>query len=188
MRFFCIVIAATALAVSVACNRLSSADSRKMNAADSMYTKEIHFPNTLAVLEDEQISSLSGFSQFNQGKKKLISIIDVTCASCILSELNPLDSLFWREFDHTSIEMIFVLNIPRRDSIYFSLNFRKNINARSLLVWDSNFDFERANNLFSPYRDLRTFMIDEKNRLIVFGNPLYDRNLLDEYKRRAGQR
>ena len=153
------------------------------NSADSLLTKTISFPKTLLQLDENKIKKIDSFNAATKGKRKIISIIDGNCSKCIINQLNNIDSIFNKLIiNKNSSELIFILNVQSKDSAYFMQNLRPLIDARGIILWDNNYNFERKNKLFTKNYNLRTFMTNPKNRIIQYGNPLMNPELIYEYK------
>ncbi|MCH7399043.1 hypothetical protein MM236_13645 [Belliella sp. DSM 107340] len=118
-------------------------------------------------------------------KKKIISIVDGVCMKCVINDLNQADMLF-REIteENTLAQTIYVLNVPPADSIYFLRHFEPSIDVKGIILWDDGYTFENSNDLLTADRNLRTFLLDGKNKIKFFGHPLYDPKLIEKYKDR----
>ncbi len=150
---------------------------------DEWIGKKIIFPKTLLQLKDGRCCSLATFTQKLKGKKKIITIIDANCRKCIIGQLNKIDSLFIPLQESKKTEMIFVLNINSADSLYFMTNMYPAIKAKGILLWDNGYHFETENAIFTEKITKRTFLLDENNKIIQVGNPLFEPELLTAYKK-----
>ena len=74
--------------------------------------------------------------------------------------------------------------IPDNAAAYFMQNIQPFIKAKGIILWDNNYHFESRNKLFTPHINLRTFMINSDNRVVLFGNPLIHSDILHEYKKK----
>lgn len=149
--------------------------------SDTLLTKTISFPNCLLKLDGNQFQKIDSFIFKTEDKTKVISIIDGNCPKCIINQLNNIDSIF-NGILHDDDLLIFILNVSKQDSVFFMRNLQPSIKATGVILWDSNYNFERQNNLFTPNANLRTFMVNKKNRIIQYGNPVMKPDVIFEYK------
>ncbi|TAJ11014.1 hypothetical protein DMA11_18430 [Marinilabiliaceae bacterium JC017] len=63
-------------------------------------------------------------------------------------------------------------------------HFEPIIRASGVVLWDDSYNFERHNALLTPDRNLRTFMVDKSNRIVQYGNPILNPEVLNEYKKK----
>ena len=163
-------------------NSCSTTPNKPAAQKDSLLAKTIVFPYSLRVLDGNVFHSFDRFLTIDEGKSKIISIIDGTCSACIINQMNKLDSVFSNILIDSDNIMVFVLNVSKQDSTFFMRNLQPSINAKGFILWDNNFNFERENNLFTPDINLRTFMVNPENRIIQYGNPLMHPDVIWEYK------
>ncbi|MFA8434097.1 MAG: hypothetical protein ACEPOZ_06230 [Marinifilaceae bacterium] len=149
--------------------------------ADTLLTKTIFFPEKLLELDGVQFQGVDSFVSESTGKAKIISIIDGTCMKCIIHQLNRMDSIFNR-IKGNDVALVFVLNVNKADSSYFMRNLQPAINATGILLWDNAYNFELRNKLLTSDAYLRTFLVNEKNRIIQYGNPIMNPVILTEYE------
>ncbi|MDA3780053.1 MAG: hypothetical protein PF487_07550, partial [Bacteroidales bacterium] len=79
-------------------------------------------------------------------------------------------------------KLIFILNVNKDDSAFFMQNFRSAIKTSGIILWDNNYNFERENELFSSNINLRTFMLNSENKIIQYGNPIINPDVIFEYR------
>lgn len=149
---------------------------------DQWSGKRIRLPEELCLLEGTRLFNSATCRVDLTQKKKVISIVDATCPTCILGQLNRTDSLFHTFLDSSQAVLLFVLNVNSEDSTSFMVSMQPLITAKGLIFWDSNYYFETLNDLFTPDLSRRTFLLDEENEIILVGNPLFDPKLLSNYK------
>src|SRR5690606_24989973 len=94
---------------------------------------------------------------------------------------NALDSLF-NTIRQEDSQMIFILNVKKADSLYFTLNLMPAIKAKSVILWDNDYHFESRNRLFTPNPYLRTFLTNSEARIIHYGDPLITQELVSVYQ------
>ena len=150
--------------------------------SDTLLTKTIFFPNSLLKLHGTQFQKIDSFILRIENKTKIISIIDGTCMSCIINLLNTTDSAFKSIILKDNTLLVFILNVSKRDSAFFMRNLQPAIKVGGIILWDNNYNFERQNNLFTSDVNLRTFMVNKKNRIIQYGNPIMKPDVIFEYK------
>lgn len=182
-----IVIIAVILPIYMACNHSDTTFKNKkiVENDDPWLSKEIEFPPALLQLVGERIFDIDTTSSLFDSRPKVVSIIDATCSKCILTQMNRLDSIFAELLD--AGDRVFVLNVPREDSAYFMYHFQPLINIGGHIIWDSNYYFESANEIFSSNPHRRIFLIDYQNRIVQMGNPLMNKEVMKEYQKSIEQ-
>ena len=147
--------------------------------------KEVVFPKELRQLEGINPIEINNFLESNKDNKKIISIIDASCAKCIMGQLNKIDSLF-SEIAHRGNKtiMVFVINFYERDFDNFMLTLYPLIKSKAVIIWDRDYFFETKNDLFTPNLNGRTFMLNVKNEIILVGSPLFGgQGILAQYEK-----
>ena len=158
-------------------------DSNNNNiTTDTLLAKTIIFPNSLLKLNGTQSQKIDSFLFEIEDKTKIISIIDGNCMKCILNQLNKIDSTFNSIMLGDDNLVIFILNVSKEDSVYFMRHLQPAIKATGIILWDNDFNFERQNHLFTPKVNLRTFMINNENKIIQYGNPIMNPDVIFEYQ------
>ena len=180
MRYYYCILILVCLCFLNACKHYSSKN--ELNEKDTLLAKNIVFPKSLFVLEGTESSKIDAFLKEIKGKSKIISIIDGTCIKCVINQLNCEDSVFNSIIDDSDKQMIFILNVNKKDSVYFMRNIQSALNAKGVILWDNNYNFERKNKLFTPDLNLRTFMTNSENRIVYYGNPALYPELIYEYQ------
>lgn len=151
---------------------------------DTLLAKTITFPKQLLHLKGDHFYGIDSLLGSIEGKSKVVSIVDGTCPACIDGQLNRIDSIFRQFKPNHDVQLVFILNVSSLDSAYFMRNFQSFIKSTGAVLWDNNYHFETVNQLFAPDQYLRTFMVNGNNRIVLYGNPLMNPKLLDEYKKR----
>ncbi len=173
------------LIVGILSNIVSCNDANKTKQeSDTLLLKNISFPKELFILEKTKLKKPDSLIQIIDKKKKIVSIIDGNCVKCVVMQLNKLDSIFNSILTVNNEIYITILNVPNQDSAYFMQNIQPFIKAKGIILWDNNYHFESRNKLFTPHINLRTFMINSDNRVVLFGNPLIHSDILHEYKKK----
>ena len=149
---------------------------------DTLLAKTISFSDRLSILDDSQFKNINLLRPEIVNKKKIVSIIDGTCMSCVINQLNKVDSTFKTILTDDQSVMIFILNVNKADSSYFMLNLQPSIKAAGVILWDNNYNFERENKLFTSNSFLRTFMTNEKDKIVLVGNPVMNPDIISEYQ------
>lgn len=171
------------LVILSSCNYKDKKNS-DFDTADTLLTKTILFPDKLSLLKGNQFQKIDSLRGVIKHKKKVISIVDGTCMSCIISQLNVMDSTFNSILSDDSA-LIFILNVSKADSAYFMLNLQPAIKATGVILWDDNYNFERHNNLFTTDSNLRTFMTNREDKIIQYGNPVMNPDLISKYQEKV---
>lgn len=165
----------------ISCNYKSSY--KVKNSSDTLLAKQIIFPGSLLKLEGLKGVKIDSLLDEIAGKIKIISIVDGACVKCITNQLNYTDSLFGTIVENNDIQLIFVLNVLSEDSVYFMRHTQSAISANGTVLWDNNYNFEKENKLFSPDENLRTFMINSENKIVMYGNPVLNPDIINDYRR-----
>ena len=168
--------------VFTSCKYQDSNNNNNNITTDTLLTKTIIFPNSLLKLNGTQFQKIDSFKSEVEYKTKIISIVDGNCRKCIVNQLNNIDSIFNSILLDDDNLLIFILNVNKEDSAFFMRNLRPEIKATGIILWDSNYNFERQNNLFTVNRNLRTFMINNENKIIQYGNPIMNPDVIFEYQ------
>lgn len=164
------------------CAQPGSGEGSSSGAADTLLSRKISFPKSLSLLESGRFRTLDSVRVEWKGRKKIISLVDGTCPSCIMHQLNAMDSAFTRILLEHDCVLIFILNVSKADSGYFMLNVQQAIKAKGIVLRDDSYAFETQNKLLTEDMNLRTFMTDRENRIIQYGNPLMNPGLLARYQ------
>lgn len=163
------------------CEFLSGSNANMLRSSDTLLTKTITFPNKLLKLEDVEFYNIDSFLVESSNKTKIISIIDATCMKCIVGQLNKLDESF-NSITSDDDELVFILNVNKTDSASFMRNLHPAIISNATLLWDNAYHFELQNKLLTYDANLRTFMVNKENKIIQYGNPIMNPDLLSKYK------
>ena len=168
--------------IIASCKHQHSNSNSNNTTLDTLLAKTIIFPNNLLKLNGTQFQRTDSFISEIKDKTKVISIIDGNCMKCIINQLNKIDSTFNSIILDDDNLVIFILNVSTKDSVYFMRHLQPAIKATGIILWDNNYNFERQNNLFTPDVNLRTFMINKKNKIIQYGNPIMNPDVIFEYQ------
>ncbi|QLH34206.1 MAG: hypothetical protein HWD62_19010 [Cyclobacteriaceae bacterium] len=133
--------------LALSCDVISKRKENSTFSTDEWIGKKIQFPKELMLLENTTLVPIDNFEKQHLNSSKIISIVDVTCSSCILGQLNRTDSLFQTLLDQDS-DIIFILNVNKADSASFMVSLQPLINVKGYILWDSNFHFETLNDVF----------------------------------------
>ncbi|TAJ11013.1 hypothetical protein DMA11_18425 [Marinilabiliaceae bacterium JC017] len=85
--------------------------------------KTISFPVSLKQLEVGKLNPIDSFLRESANRSKIISIVDGDCVKCIVNHLNALDSVFNSLIIPNTQQVVFVLNVSRKDSAFFYVSF-----------------------------------------------------------------
>jgi len=174
------------LIIGSSCIRWQKNDAETLN--DTLFNRTIVFPTSLHPLKGDVFDNVDTTLYTLEGKLKVISIIDGICMTCIIEQLNKMDMIFSEIMKNkTNTQMVFILNVHSRDSSYFIHNLQPAIQAKGIILWDSNYNFETVNQLFTPDINSRTFLLDRENKIILYGNPIMKPELLIKYKEKLEQ-
>ena len=123
---------------------------------------------------------------FNQDLKlKITTLLWGDCKSCI-AKLEKWDTLFNLTQSKQDIGILFYLYTSD-----FSL-FRKRIYNHNVqqypLILDKEFEYIDNNGLPFKKKVYQTFLLDSNNRVILVGNPIYNKKLMKLYKQEINKR
>lgn len=113
----------------------------------------------------------------NAPKLKIVSYIDGTCGVCV-SDLRKWKTIIEDFESYKNIEFVFYVNALDFDA--FSKFVNKDEPYPIPLVNDSNNVFFERNAL-EKIKQFQTFLLDEKDEVIIIGSPLYSEKLRDLY-------
>lgn len=133
------------------------------------------------VLDKHRFHRIDSLLPAMNGKPKVISIVDGNCMSCVVVQLNKVDSIFQHVLGDKGM-FICVLIVQKKDSIAFMRNLQPSIRTKGIILWDNGYHFERYNKLLTPDVNLRTFMVNGEDRIVQYGNPIFYPDLLEKYK------
>lgn len=150
-----------------------------------MLHRELHLPNidSLDILCCKADSAIA----LHGNNPKIVSYYNLAgCMSCRLKELRN-----WRcrimEFersDSSNADFIFIFRTDC-DNGHFMEEFRQTGFDRPVLL-DPNGEFERLNELPKDSR-YHTFLLDDSNRIILVGSPVYNSPFWKRYKTKINQ-
>lgn len=181
MRKSFLIVIILVIITFISCKYKSSSKIEK--TSDTLLSKQIIFPKSLFKLDGVQVSNIDSLLGEIENKIKIISIVDGACPKCITNQLNYTDSLFGSIIENEDVHLIFILNVFSEDSAYFMRHTQPYISAKKgIVLWDNNYNFEKKNKLFAPDENLRTFMVDGHNKIVVYGNPVLNKEIIYKYK------
>ena len=138
-----------------------------------LYKKKIHM-EYFPILPYNKIN----YPIENSDKRiKVINIISFGCNPCVEKMIN------WKKFLRNSKKSnkLDVIFFAIGDSTeYFNYEIKKN-NFPFPIFWDTSMTFLVKNQLLSYGKE--TFVLDETNEIILYGDPLTDKNLYDVFKK-----
>lgn len=139
------------------------------------YSKTIQLP-------DLNYYNLNGIDTINvdimKSKLKLIIYFDsINCTSCYISKL-----IYWKPFIEYScslrdeLSLVFVLFPPNSEKETIKFKLMSYPIDYPVLI-DKNGDFEKLNPHLPKNKAMHTFLLDENNKVILVGNPLYNKEI-----------
>jgi len=159
-----------------------SDDGDNISHTTSWIGRKVEFPQELLLLNGTKFLPYKKLKNQLLKGETVVSIVDASCTSCILDHLNRTDSLFQHLRDEED-NVIFILNVKRNDSASFMVSIRPFIKAKGYILWDSNYYFERSNDVITSSIINRTFLLNTYGEIILIGNPLYQPDLMDVYRK-----
>jgi hypothetical protein len=123
---------------------------------------------------------------FNQDLKlKITTLLWGDCKSCI-AKLKKWDTLFNLIQSKQDIEILFYLYTS--DFSHFKKRiYNHNIHQYPLIL-DKEFEYIDNNGLPFKKKVYQTFLLDSNNRVILVGNPIYNKKLIKLYKKEINKR
>ena len=159
----------------------SSCSKQKINDAPED-VNTVTFKNNLRQLSNGVLYESDSVLELLNGRKKIVSIVDGVCMKCVINDLNYADEVFQEIIGSNNLnKVVYILNVPSADSLYFLKHFEPSINVKGIVLWDNSYSFEKLNGLLTADKSYRTFLIDENNQIKLAGSPLYDSELMSNY-------
>lgn len=157
---------------------------KKGSRNEEISQKNISYPSNLKLLSNGTLLEIDSAIRFLEGKLKIISVVDGVCMKCVINDLNETDKVFQEIISvNDNSTVVYILNVTPADSAFFRKNFEHLIDVNGMIFWDNSFEFERTNGLLSPNKKNRTFILDDRNQIVLLGNPLFDMDKMEEYQR-----
>ena len=118
-------------------------------------------------------------------KLKVTTFIWGECQSCV-EDLKKWEHFF--EFVHSKrdVEMFFYLNI--QEISFFIKNYYDNNFFKYPLIIDKKLNYLTKNDLPFKNKVYQTFLLDSNNKVILVGNPIYNKKLMKLYKQEINKR
>lgn len=163
------------------CVNKNNEDAHKKLPNENLIGSVLNIPDTLHYLFNGTIKE---YIYSNKNEIKLITRIWGDCSSCI-------DSLSkWEYFvskeRHTKDFRLYIFVYTSR-YYYFERNIYPRINLNYPLIIDKNDKLSAINN-FDLNIKYSTFLLDSNNRIILTGNPIYSKKLMELYKQEINKR
>jgi len=139
----------------------------------SFIGKEIIVPDTMILYS---ISGKISNHFISEDKMKILVYIDGDCSKCVESLLE------WQQFIENNNDTFLDCSI-----VFFitssNFNLIKNLLNEIKFKYIVVFDYENAYMLKNKFDNpiLNTVLVDSKNRIVIVGNPLKNKNLTDLY-------
>lgn len=146
-------------------------------SGESQFNQKNDFGKTIENMKKKVITfpdSLSVNAALNNDAVKIISVV-TACSYKSVDELN-----YWRPIinelktTNDSEKLVFIIEGIAPD--YFKRTFSNKIPSNLNIVFDPECSFSNSNKL-PNIKMLKTFMIDENNRILIVGNPVHSKNI-----------
>lgn len=160
------------------CQQHSSKISKEQ---DTIIGRTIHFSDSLLFWTDGQLQNIENFRNRIKGIYKIIYIIDGTCPKCIFETLNQTDSLFYKLGFTNEFERVTIVNSGNTSLRDVARELIPLIRIKTNILLDRNFNFEKENKLLSPNLADRCYLLNESDKIILSGNPLYYKKKQSDY-------
>ena len=138
--------------------------------------KEISLVDTLLVLNQVD-ASLKPLSKIHLKKLRWIIYIDATCFTCAT------DLIAWgeivKEFNPQRVDFLFYIH---PDNINILKPYLQRWRFNLPIIIDNQNTFFYSNNI-SNEKLFQAMLVDENNKVILFGNPVYSKGLIPLYKK-----
>lgn len=162
---------------------LSSCNSNEYSKDTRDFKKEIKrlhgtrllFPEELLMLRNESITPVLSSELFNF-PLKIVTIISGDCGNCVL-KINGWTRIT-RELKHNKKVKVYIIIMA--DSDFFVESYSESILIDYPLLFDESF-YMLINNELSERIELRTFLLDESNNIILVGNPILGSSIENMY-------
>lgn len=139
--------------------------------------KQVLFPDSVYLIKHGTIVSVESNILFNEWYK-IITFISGDCEKCF-ENLKEWES--YTESVRLIAEVNLIIVIVTTNMSAFEQTYLMKVPEKLTVIVDSDMDIFRINKL--PYNwELRTFLLDQQNRILVVGNPVTNIRINQLYK------
>ena len=139
--------------------------------------KTIIFPDNMTAKNcDEQ--GLPDKSLLSRPLKMVVYVNQKGCQDCRLRALLPLYMFILENENHENFGVIIILNTELMEDAEFTL---KDMRFNRTVFFDLDGSFERLNPHLPTNEQLHTFLLNEKNKVVLAGNPVLNEKLKKLY-------
>jgi len=157
----------------IACNN-GAKQSPEADVIKRLIGKELIFTDNLLPETIEKKTPFS-FELFRKKPLKIVAIINLDCGLCIES-LNG-----WEEYLKNK-DITFILIVGGNDFEFFKALKNNESQIFENIFHDKNNIFEMTNKIPRETR-FKTFLIDKDNKILLIGNPLFNKNIDKLYEK-----
>lgn len=142
----------------------------------ALYHTEIFIPDSLQLLNNNEIKFITP-EYFKQTDLRMIALISGDCDACV-NNIHLWDSIEKqiRKFENIKLYLI-VLTV---DPDYFMEQYSDKLSTEIPIIIDVKYDFIKVNS-FPPDIKYHTFLLDHNNKLIIVGDPRFNKKLHELY-------
>ena len=147
------------------------------SVVSEIYGKSIVFHDSLISYTNGEANIVRQFTD-DLSERKIISVIEGNCSNCIrqFNKWIP----FYNRLKSIGMENKLIFIVENIDPKFFMKYYLNDIFGEFILIYDEKDNFSRINNL-PKNKMLKTLLVDSTNRVILVGNPLLDKGLMDCY-------
>ena len=114
---------------------------------------------------------------------KIVTYINGDCYGCV-KELEK-----WQGFYiNDSSRAQFLFYFSSMDTAHFFSYIKKHFDVGFQLIYDKEEEYLTKNNIEKYDKMFQTFLLDRDNKVILIGNPLYNKKLAELYRREISKR
>jgi len=176
-----IIILSTVLLIFDSCNQKSKETKQRV---DQYLGKSIHLPKDSEVLFKDSL-----YHNFKLMKDtsalKITTLLWGDCHSCI-KDLEKWEELYQIAKNEKNLKIYFYLFASDIKT------FRKNLYTKKIykypLILDTGYVYMDRNDLAMEHKNFQTFLLDEKNKVVLIGNPTSNKKLRELYMNEINKR
>jgi len=139
--------------------------------------KSVSFPDSVNIIKHGKLEYVESNILLHECYK-IITFISGDCEKC-LENLKAWES--YSESIHFIPEVDLIIVLVMTNMNVFEKKYIAKVHERVPLIVDSDMDIFRINELPQNW-ELRTFLLDQQNRILVVGNPVSNKSIHQLYK------
>lgn len=151
---------------------------RIKNEVDKLYGKKMILPDTLKVVDKNQIGLFIDYFSDSIFQVKVVTRINGDCSLCV-KDLGRWQREVIKQKDIAKVKFYFFLSV--QDYPYFKVNTYPSIEMDYPQIIDRTNKFVSINKLEDTDDNFRTFILNSSNEVVFIGIPLLAEDLKDQF-------